>query len=124
MKMALANGITICWLVLSVNLLLGAADSFEVTSEHKADSSSLINGIPSSFPCSGPSKYLLEMANTKMLCGGKLCLVQCKPGHRSFKKIPFVYVCHRDGLWTTIPFDKENEGYSLDWPVCFSSNGF
>lgn len=89
-----------------------------------ADKSALHNGIPDVFSCKGPSRYSLDEANTKMLCGGRLCLVQCKPGYKSLTKIPFVYVCHGDGFWTSIPFNKAVTGYSIDWPVCFVNTGF
>ncbi len=81
--------------------------------------SSLIKGIPANFPCYGPSRQELESANTNMLCGGKLCLVHCKDRYKPLSKIPFVYICNRDGYWTTIPFKSTVQGFEINWPTCY-----
>ncbi len=88
------------------------------------DTKNLIEGIPTSnFACYGPTRQQISDANTRMLCGGRLCLVHCKDNYKPFSKIPFVYVCHKDGYWTTIPFMDKIKGYEIEWPVCYYDEG-
>ncbi|XP_066933802.1 uncharacterized protein [Clytia hemisphaerica] len=70
----------------------------------------LATGVPKDFEC----EHMTAPANSKIKCGGRLCLVKCDEGYVSHPKNAFVYRCKVETKeWITLP-----KGLPLPIPGC------